>query len=363
MDASRTFPLRPRSSMAAARPSTAMVVLGVAVSAVLAAGWMVYSGTQAQPPSFPGAGPPRPASTGTRDGTPARTYARTPALPAALPWPAAGQAAVAIAGQAGSLRTHGGQRPVPIASLAKVMTALVILRDHPLSGTAQGPSIRVDRQAAVESANRDESTVPIRQGQSFTQRQLLELMLIPSGNNAARLLARWDAGSERAFVARMNATAAELGMQDTVYTGASGYEDTTVSTAADQLRLAEQAMKNPVLRDIVATPRVTVPGVPGTIVNTNKLLAFPGVVGLKTGTSSAAGAALLWAARPASGDRDRLILGVVLRQGDDGDPLAERKAAAFAASRRLIAAARRSLDPGGTPDAATVDRAPAASPR
>ncbi|MGR6915530.1 D-alanyl-D-alanine carboxypeptidase family protein [[Actinomadura] parvosata] len=339
MDASRTFPLRPRPSMAAARPSSAMVVLGVAVSAVLAAGLMVYSGTQAQPPSFPGAGPPRPVSAGTRDGTPVPT----PALPAALPWPAAGQAAVAIAGQEGSLRTHGGPGPVPIASLAKVMTALVILRDHPLGGNAQGPSIRVDWQAAAESANRDESTVPIRQGQSFTQRQLLELMLIPSGNNAARLLARWDAGSERAFVAKMNATAAVLGMKDTVYTGASGYEDTTVSTAADQLRLAEQAMKSPVLRDIVATSRVTVPGVPGEIVNTNKLLALPGVVGLKTGTSSAAGAALLWAARPASGDRDRLILGVVLRQGDDGDSLAERKAVAFAASRRLIMAARQSL--------------------
>ncbi|GAA5771609.1 hypothetical protein Aros01_08148 [Streptosporangium roseum] len=63
---------------------------------------------------------------------------------------------------------------------------------------------------------------------------------------------------------------------------------------------------------------------------------------LKTGTSTAAGGALLWAAHPNSGDRDRLILGVVLRQGDPGDTLEERKAAASAASRRLIVAAQRS---------------------
>ncbi|MEV4014922.1 serine hydrolase [Nonomuraea angiospora] len=302
-------------------------LLAAAVCAVLAAGtWLVYGGARAQPASWPEARP-EPIALGR---------------PPALPWPSYGQAAVAIAGQAGTLRVYGKQRPVPIASVTKVMTALVILRDHPLSGEADGPSIRVDRQAAIESGNRDESTVVITEGQSFTERQLLELMLIPSGNNAARLLARWDAGSEEAFVGRMNATAAKLGMKNTTYTGSSGYEPTTVSTAVDQLKLARQAMKDPVLRDIVATARTTIPGVKGEIVNSNKLLALPGVVGLKTGTSTPAGGALLWAAHPTSGDRDRLILGVVLRQGEPGDALEDGKKAAFAASRRLILAAQRS---------------------
>ncbi|MFF0311952.1 D-alanyl-D-alanine carboxypeptidase family protein [Streptosporangium sp. NPDC004379] len=310
-----------------------------AVSAVLAAtGCTVHGGARGRP-SPSSSSRPAPA-----------TAARPPALsrPPALPWPSTGQAAVEFTGRANGLRVHGEQRPVPIASLTKVMTALVILRDHPLGVNAAGPSIEVDRQAAIEAGNRDESTVPITAGQVLTERQLLELMLIPSGNNAARLLARWDAGSERAFVRRMNAVAAELGMRDTVYTGASGYESTTVSTAVDQLRLARQAMRNPVLRDIVATVRTTVPGVAGEIVNSNRLLGLRGVVGMKTGTSTAAGGALLWAVRPASGDRDRLILGVVLRQGGPGDTLAERKEAAFAASRRLIAAARRHVD-SGTP--------------
>lgn len=291
---------------------------------------MTGAGEQAQPPLPPDSGP-APAAV-ARPPEPSR--------PADLPWPAKGQAAVEFTGRADGLSVHGEQRPVPIASLTKVMTALVILGDHPLGGNAAGPSIRVDRQAALESGNRDESTVPITAGQSFTERQLLELMLIPSGNNAARLLARWDAGSERDFVRKMNATAAKLGMRHTTYTGASGYEPTTVSTAADQLKLAAQAMKNPVLRDIVATRKTTVPGVPGTIVNGNKLLGLRGVVGLKTGTSTPAGGALLWAARPAAGDRDRLILGVVLRQGGPGDTLEEKRQAAFAASRRLIMAAQ-----------------------
>ncbi|HEX4818250.1 MAG TPA: serine hydrolase [Nonomuraea sp.] len=326
------------------RPSPTAWVLGVAVSAVLAAGvWLVYTGAQAESPPLSNSRPARITLDRPTDRPTDRPSARPPALPSTLPWPSTGQAAVEIAGQADSLRVYGKQRPVPIASVTKVMTALVILRDHPLGRTAAGPSIQVDRQAAIESGNRDESTVPLTVGQSFTERQLLELTLIPSGNNAARLLARWDAGSEQAFVRKMNATAAKLGMTDTTYTGASGYESTTVSTAVDQLKLARQAMKNPVLRDIVATAKVTVPGIEGEIVNSNKLLGLAGVVGMKTGTSTAAGGALLWAVRPTSGNRDRLALGVVLRQGDPGDTLQEKKEAAFVASRKLIVTVRRHL--------------------
>ncbi|WP_199565576.1 D-alanyl-D-alanine carboxypeptidase family protein [Spongiactinospora rosea] len=298
-------------------------MLGAAVAAVvILASCLAYSGEQAEP----------------------LPLSNTKPVPIPLPWPSRGQAAVEVTGRVHSLSVYGDQRPVPIASVTKVMTALVILREHPLGRNAAGPSIQVDRQAAIESGNRDESTVPLRAGQSFTERELLELTLIPSGNNAARLLARWDAGSEEEFVRKMNATAAKLGMKNTTYTGASGYEATTVSTAADQLKLARKAMKNPVLREIVATRRINVPGVEGEIVNGNRLLAMPGVIGLKTGTSTPAGGALLWAARPASGDRGRLILGVVLRQGDADDTLEEKKEAAFTASRRLIIAAQRYLN-------------------
>jgi serine-type D-Ala-D-Ala carboxypeptidase (penicillin-binding protein 5/6) len=254
-----------------------------------------------------------------------------------FPWPTEGQAAVEVEGR-GVLGVKGAQTPVPIASLTKVMTAYVILNEHPLKGNRSGPLITIDALAERESATLDESTVYVVQGRTYTQRQLLQLMLIPSGNNIARLLARWDAGSQEAFVEKMNRAAAGLGMADTLYTGASGYEDTTQSTAADQLKLARAAMGNPVLRAIVATKETTVPGLPGKIVNTNTLLGTSGVIGLKTGSSTAAGGNLMWAARGGQ----RLILGVVLHQRA-GSPPAQGLRAALDSSERLIAAIRRDV--------------------
>lgn len=123
-----------------------------------------------------------------------RAPAPVQALPAwtGLPWPVQGQTSVTVEG-VGRIGSRGEQRPVPIASVTKVMTAYVVLQDHPLKGPdSEGPTITVDQQAADESYSRDESTAPVRAGQQFTERQLLQLMMLPSGNNIARLLARWD---------------------------------------------------------------------------------------------------------------------------------------------------------------------------
>lgn len=258
-----------------------------------------------------------------------------------LPWPSEGQAAAEVEGL-GGIGTSGEQRPVPIASLTKVMTAYVVLRDHPLTGDEEGPSIPVDQQAqdeAQSARSTDESTVPVMAGQRLTERQLLAAMLIPSGNNIARLLARWDAGSQLAFVPKMNAAAASLHMGQTFYTGASGVEDSTVSTAADQLLLARAAMANEVIASIVAVRSMRIPGVPGTIVNTNTLLGRDGVVGLKTGSTSAAGGALMWAARTRG---DRLIIGVVLYQQQGGSAAAGLDAA-LSASQELVRGIETSL--------------------
>jgi D-alanyl-D-alanine carboxypeptidase (penicillin-binding protein 5/6) len=266
----------------------------------------------------------------------------TSVLPAtALPWPKEGQSAVTVEGL-GSLGTMGEQTPVPIASVTKVMTAYVILADHPLDGGESGPLITVDRAAAEESTSPDESTAPVREGQRFTERQLLELMLIPSGNNIARLLARWDAGSEDAFVAKMNAAADDVGMTHTTYTGASGLEPTTTSTAVDQLKLAQRVMHNDVIASIVAKPSTTVPGVAGTIRNTNTLVGRDGVIGLKTGSSTPAGGALMWAANADAGGKTWLVLGVVLHQHAGTNPR-EGLDAVLDNSRTLIIAAQKSL--------------------
>jgi serine-type D-Ala-D-Ala carboxypeptidase (penicillin-binding protein 5/6) len=239
------------------------------------------------------------------------TFNGTP-LPQSMPWPSQGQTAVEVEGL-GSLGVRGAQTPVPIASVTKVMTAYVILRDHPLSGKQNGPVITVDAQAAAESQSTEESTAKVKKDQKFTERQMLQLLLVPSGNNIARLLARWDAGTQEAFVAKMKKTAAGLGMTHTTYTGASGFESTTRSTAVDQLKLAREVMKNDVFRSVVALPNVNIPGV-GTIYNNNNDLVHLGVVGIKTGSSTPAGGALMWAAHRTIDGKQQLILGVVLQQ-------------------------------------------------
>ncbi|BFO22400.1 hypothetical protein SHKM778_87880 [Streptomyces sp. KM77-8] len=98
------------------------------------------------------------------------------------------------------------------------MTAYVILRDHDLKSGADGPLIEVDPTAEKQSDAGDESTVHVTAGDKISQREALEAILIASANNVARLVARWDAGSEEAFVKKMNATAKDLGMTNTTYT-------------------------------------------------------------------------------------------------------------------------------------------------
>jgi D-alanyl-D-alanine carboxypeptidase len=275
---------------------------------------------------------PIPAASLQQSGATSYAFAGAP-LPASMPWPNEGQSVAEVEG-IGSLGVHGAQTPVPIASLTKVMTAYVILRDHPLTGKQDGPLITVDQQAADESASADESTAHVIAGKKYTERQMLQLLLIPSGNNIARLLARWDAGTQEAFVAKMKSAAAGLGMTQTTYTGASGFEETTVSTAVDQLKLAREVMKNQAFRSVVSLAWVVVPDV-GKIYNNNNDLVNPGVIGIKTGSSTPAGGALMWAANKKAGGKEQLILGVVLQQ-HGGTTVNDSLNAALARSQQLI---------------------------
>ena len=123
-------------------------------------------------------------------------------VPGAAPrpdWPGGAEAAVGLPGT-GLLGAHGGSQPVPIASLAKIMTAYVVLSDHPLSAGGPGPAIMVtaaDAAAYASDQRQGQSVVRVTPGEKLTERQALEAMLIPSGNNIAWMLARWDAGSQR----------------------------------------------------------------------------------------------------------------------------------------------------------------------
>lgn len=230
-----------------------------------------------------------------------------------LSWPGQGQSAVMVDG-VGSLGSEGARKPAPIASVAKVMTAYVILQEHSLKGDEEGETITVDQKAEDESKRPDESTAPLTKGQQLTQRQMLQLLMIPSGNNAARLLARWDAGSEDKFIDKMNDAAKDLGMSDSTYTDPSGLEKTTVSTADDQLKLAQAVMKNDVFRKIVDMPEVEIKGIDGKIYNNNNLLLQPGVSGIKTGSSTPAGGNLLWSANTVVDGKMLWIYGAVMGQ-------------------------------------------------
>ncbi|MER7910244.1 serine hydrolase [Streptomyces sp. NPDC096068] len=228
-----------------------------------------------------------------------------------MPWPGEGQGAVEVEG-VGSMGAYGPQKPAPIASVTKTMTAYVILRDHPLRGKQTGPEIEIDKKAADQGKAEHESTAAVQEGQTYSQKELLQLLMIPSANNVARLLARWDAGSEAAFVEKMNAAAKELGMTQSTYTDPSGLLDSTVSTPKDQLKLAKAVMQYDVFREIVNMPNVTVEGIPGRIENNNNILLKPGVGGIKTGSSTPAGGNLLWSANTIVDGQNRRILGIVM---------------------------------------------------
>lgn len=252
------------------------------------------------------------------------------ALPGTV-WPAEGQAAVQIGPS--PVRVGPNQHAAAIASLAKVMTAYLVLRHHPLQPGREGPTITLTDADVADTDRRrrqQESIVSIAAGEQLTERQALQALLLPSANNIAAVLARWDAGSVDRFVAQMNATARSLGMNDTRYTDPSGYDDATVSTAADQLRIVDRAMRVPVFADIVATPRVTLP-VAGTVRNTNALLGHQGFVGVKTGSDAAAGGCFAFRAVRRLDGRRTTITGVVL-----GQPGHDRIAAGLMAAAAIV---------------------------
>jgi serine-type D-Ala-D-Ala carboxypeptidase (penicillin-binding protein 5/6) len=214
-----------------------------------------------------------------------------------LPWPARGMAALVIDGL-GAVGNSGGTTPAPIASTTKIMTALLILEDHPLQLNESGPVLVVSRSDAATyyaERNQGESVVPVVAGEQLTEYQLLQGLLLPSASNFADMLANWDAGGVAAFITRMNARAAALGMSATHYADVSGFSPSSVSIPTDLIKLAQTAMRLPAFAQIVAQSQATLP-VAGVIHNLDTLLGQNGVVGIKTGHTDQAGGCFVFAA-------------------------------------------------------------------
>ena len=207
-----------------------------------------------------------------------------------MTWPAQGEASFVVPFFA-QAQDSATQTAVPIGSVTKLMTAYVVLNDYPLSPGQSGPTITVT-QDEVNAYNFEledgQSVVAIEPGEVLSEYQLLQGLLVHSGNDYAELLAKLDASSISGFVGKMNAQAAKLGMTNTHYADPSGFNPASVSTPHDQLILAPLLMNNPVFVTTVAKTSVELP-VAGKVTTYTPLLGTNGVVGIKSGVTSEAG--------------------------------------------------------------------------
>ncbi|MDQ6710797.1 MAG: D-alanyl-D-alanine carboxypeptidase [Candidatus Dormibacteraeota bacterium] len=249
-----------------------------------------------------------------------------------IPWPAQGEAALSVEGL-GDIGSSGGTTALPMASTAKIMTALLTLETHPLAPGQAGPVLTVTRGDVANfyaERNQNESVVPVAIGEQLAEYQLLEGLLLPSGSNFADMLASWDSGSVPAFVASMNQRALALGMASTHFADASGFSPATVSTPSDLVKLARVAMAQPVLAAVVAEKQAALP-VAGVVNNLDTLLGQNGIIGIKTGHTDQAGGCFLMAADLKPDGQPVRVYGALLGQPN-------QLPGAFAATTALITA-------------------------
>ena len=211
--------------------------------------------------------------------------------------------------------SKGADERRPVASLTKTMTAYTVLQQ-----AEPTDKVEITAEDVRYAAKGGASIAGLRAGDRLTVEELLYALMLPSGADAAHALARVYGPGVDAFVAKMNANARRLGMNDTRYVNADGmpYRGGGHSTARDQVRLAQAALADATLRKITSTREHSIPATAEhaayTWRNTNRLLDTPGALGVKTGYTRAAGYTLAFAA-----DRDGdLLVGVVLGAQDSG---------------------------------------------
>lgn len=231
----------------------------------------------------------------------------------AIKWPSYGQASIGAVGY-GVLGKKGEQKALPTASVAKVMTALAVLKQRPLKVGEQGPTITITQDDVDEyyrTIAMDGSNVPVQLGEEITQYEALQALLLPSANNMAYTLVKWAYGSEENYLRFVNNFAKSLGMENTNFDDASGYSPKTKSTSADLVKLAVNAMDNPVIAEIASQQEATIP-VAGRIYNVNMLLGRNGIVGVKTGNTEEAGGCFMAAAVREIGGKKIIAVSVIM---------------------------------------------------
>lgn len=229
-------------------------------------------------------------------------------------WPNYGSGAIGAIGFDGVLSSHGDQSARPIASITKVITALVVLNIRPIAGGEQGPSIQIT-QADLDIFGRgllqEAAMSPVYVGTSLTERQVIELMLLPSAANYSETLAVWAYGSVDAYLIAANNWLQSSGMMNTIVTDTSGLSPGNVSTPNDLIILAKLAMANSTVASVSAMATSEIPII-GTIINTNWLLGEAGVNGIKTGSTDEAGICLLFSSVINVGGKQVTVVGSIL---------------------------------------------------
>ena len=175
----------------------------------------------------------------------------------------------------------------PCASITKVMTLCLTFE----ALDAGRLSLDQTLTASAHAASMGGSDIWLKEGEAMTVDDLLKATVIMSANDAAVVLADAVAGSEPAFVARMNEKAAALGMKDTTFKNCNGLdEDGHVTSAYDVALMSRELLTHPKIFDYTLTWMDSVRGGATQLVNTNKLIrTYPGITGLKTGTTGKAG--------------------------------------------------------------------------
>lgn len=246
----------------------------------------------------------------------------TPPAATTLAMPPEGESALSVAGAddylgasaSGILASSGGDSPLPIASISKLITAMVVLDAKPLRSGA-GPTLTFDKadHALYDKYYLLNATIAaMPTGSTMSEHDAIETMLVVSACNYAEAIADWAFGSNAGFV---NATKRWLkahGLGGTTMVEPTGIDDRNTSTPSDLIAIGKLAMANPAVAEIVAKTRLDVPALGG-LPNTNDLLGSDGINGIKTGTLDSAGSDLLFSATMSVGTSTPLtIIGVVL---------------------------------------------------
>ncbi|MFT4282161.1 D-alanyl-D-alanine carboxypeptidase [Microbacterium sp.] len=208
---------------------------------------------------------------------------RVEAPTSALSWPDEGDAAVGVAGI--DAVAASSTDAAPMASITKLVSALMVLDEAPLAEGEAGPARTItaaDRATYWAYVSRGESALPVPVGGTLTQYQQLQGALIASAGNYIAMLTEelWPTEAEFAAAAREWLDGHDLSGIRIVEP--TGIDRENTADAASLIRLAEIAADQPVIAEIVATETAEIPGV-GEIENTNPLLGDDGVIGLKTG--------------------------------------------------------------------------------